>query len=752
VGFGIDREAGSWLNAWRFAGVLGLFVLAAFPQVLLGMQTFVYRDFGFFGYPLAYYFRTSVAHGQLPLWNPLNECGLPFLAQWNTQVLYPPAWLCLALPLSWAVGVICVAHLFCGGLGMFVLARKWTRDPLAAAVAGIVFSFSGLMVNSLIWPNNIAALGLMPWVVLVAENAWRCGGRWVVGAGVVGAIQMLSGAPEVILLTWILVLSLALMDGLGPGGTPGRALLRTLLVVLAVGGLSAVQLLPFLDLLRHSHRGVGFIADQWAMPPTGWANFFVPLFHCRPGMHGVFVQEGQAWTASYYLGIAAVVLASRAAALGRDRRVWVLAVLSVLFLVLAFGDAGILYAWLRQHVGAVSFMRFPIKFIVLPVFAVPLLAAFAIAHLRGSGGWSGKGIAASWLVVMLLLAGIVWHAADSPQSNGDWKVVLHNAIPRAAFFTAIFVVLWLAGARTGPKLRGWLEAVLLLLVWVDLWTHAPMHQTVAPGLFAPGMAREVPPPRFGDSRAMVSARARGRLQFLSTSDPGVDYIGRRAALFSNCNLLDDVPVLHGFFSLHLPEHLDVGALLYADTTNASPRLAEFVGVSQVTSATNDFEWVPAQDALPLITGGQRPVFADAGARLREMASPGWDPRQEVFLDPADRAFVTVTNRAHVEITGRRVSAQRLSFQVQADASALVVVAQSFYHNWRVYVDDKPARLLRANHAFQAFEVSKGTHDAVLVYEDSALRAGAAISLFTVCACAVGCLRKRKPTNREVDKG
>src|SRR5208337_5209578 len=97
----VDTGDDAWLKPGWFAALLAVLTLAAYPQVFLGFQTFVYRDFGLFSYPIAYHFRESFWHGELPLWNPLSNCGAPFLAQWNTQVLYPPALFYLLLPLSW---------------------------------------------------------------------------------------------------------------------------------------------------------------------------------------------------------------------------------------------------------------------------------------------------------------------------------------------------------------------------------------------------------------------------------------------------------------------------------------------------------------------------------------------------------------------------------------------------------------------------------------------------------------------------
>jgi uncharacterized membrane protein YfhO len=95
-----------------------------------------------------------------------------------------------------------------------------------------------------------------------------------------------------------------------------------------------------------------------------------------------------------------------------------------------------------------------------------------------------------------------------------------------------------------------------------------------------------------------------------------------------------------------------------------------------------------------------------------------------------------TNRTAVKIASMQFSAQKLFAQADSTAPALVVIAQAFYHPWRAYVDGKPARLWRANHAFQALEMPAGHHEVKLVYEDWAFYWGALISAATLLACGL----------------
>src|SRR5205823_3249420 len=179
------------------------------------------------------------------------------------------------------------------------------------SVAGIAYAFSGLALASLIWPNDVAALGLLPWVWLAVERAWNEGGRQIPKAILIGATQMLSGAPEVILFTWMVIAAVYGLQLWNARGRRCQLLLRFAAIISLVACLSAIQLLPFLDLLRHSHRdsGVPDAGGSWSMPGWGWANFLVPLFRMTKTSLGVFLQPSQGWTSSYYLGIGVLILA-----------------------------------------------------------------------------------------------------------------------------------------------------------------------------------------------------------------------------------------------------------------------------------------------------------------------------------------------------------------------------------------------------------------------------------------------------------
>jgi hypothetical protein len=748
-----------WLDSLtpgRLAGLIALFLFALYPGVILGTQSFFFRDFGLFTYPVAYFAHESFWHGQLPLWNPLNNCGVPLLAQWNTSLCYPPSLFYLVFPLPWSLNVFCLGHLLFAGVGMYLLAYRWTQNRLAAGIAGLVFALNGLMLNSLMWTSNLAALSWQPLVVLWVEQAWRQGGwRCVLLAALAGAMQMLSGAPEIIVFTWATLALLGLGQGWRGQIPPGPALRRFAIVVALIAGLSAIQLLPFFDLLKHSQRDSAYaLADAWPMPLWGFANFIVPVFHCRPTAFGTCFEPGQSWTASYYLGIGPLALA--ALAVWRWRRqpaIGGLAGMTLAGLVLALGNEGYVYAWLKHLVPWIGFARFPIKFISIPAFTIPLLAAGGFNVFAGAAARNLKraerslcGIAAFLgLTVIFLLAAARWGLA----STSDWRLAWWDGAWRALFLILLLAALAALVRVSQPRLRGLLGLAVLALVGFDL-VLAGMHisPVVVTKAFGPLELNMSFRPQYGESRAMLSRQVTAYLYSAGTDDPLYYFVGQRGALYENCNIPENIPKVDGFCSLHLLGEWEVGGILYGDPapeagTNAPPPapLLDFLGVSQISATNSIFAWQERKSFLPLVTAGQRPIFANDSETLDHLAGADFDPRHTVYLPWSERDKVTVTNASETKVIFEQFGAQQAHVTVEAPARALVVVAQAFYHDWHAYMDGHPVPLLRANDAFQAVEVPAGQHEISLRYEDGMFRLGAAISALTLLGCLTGLMAK-----------
>jgi membrane protein YfhO len=740
----------------RLAGLIALFLFALYPGVILGTHSLFFTDFGVFTYPVAFYAHESFWHGQVPLWNPLSNCGVPFLAQWNTSVCYPLSLVFMVFPLPWSLNIFGLGHLVLAGVGMYWLAYRWTQNRLAASIAGLAFALNGLMLNSLMWTSNLAALSWQPLVVLWVEQAWRSGGRRTVVAALAGAMQMLSGAPEIIVFTWTLLGML----WLGQVGWKKirfwMTLRRFMVVVVLIAGLSAVQLLPFFDLLKHSERDASYAAaDDWPMPIWGWANLLVPVFHCLRTVFGNWLQTNQPWTSSYYLGTATLALAALAVwQFRRQLGVWGLAGMTLAGMTLALGNDGYVYAWLKHVMPWIGFARYPIKFVSIPVFTIPLLAALGLngfqnttsQNLKWSKGFLYLTTAVLLLTVVCILATARWWLAPAY----DWRLAWWDGALRAFFLIASIGGISVLIRVPEDRLRRLVGFAVLSLIGFDL-IMAGLHENpvVVAKAFGPLELNMSFRPQYGESRAMLSRQVKSYLDYSWTDNPLYYYVGLRGALWENCNIPETIPKVDGFCSLHLKDEWDIDGILYGSflglsRTNVSPSpLLDFLGVAQISATNTIFAWQERKSFLPLVTAGQRPIFADARETIIKLAGEDFDPRHTVYLPLSAQSVVTVTNAATAEITHQQFNAQRVCLTVAASTPVLVVIAQTYYHDWHAYVDGRPALLLRANHAFQAVEVPAGRHEVTLRYEDWMFRIGATISALTLLGCLTGLLPKLK---------
>jgi membrane protein YfhO len=743
------RASWEWITPRRFGIALALIILAAFPEVILGRQTFAFQDFSIFGYPIASYHRECFWRGEMPLWNPLNSFGLPFVAQWNTMTLYPLSLIYLLLPLPWSLNVFCLLHLFLGGMGMFYLMSRWTGCRLAAASAGLGYTFCGLLLVALVWPNTLAVLCWLPWVLYAVEAGWKEGGMRLWVAAFVAALQMLAGHPEYTLLTWLLVGGLWLIQR--PTWASSRRLVALMLVVT---GLIAVQLLPFVELLLQSQRRTMFEASAWSLPVWGWANFFVPLFHTRAVPQGVYFPSEQPFLTSYYVTLPLVIMAAYGVIFVRDRKVWFFSGTAALGFWLALGKSGYLYKWLLALSPILGAMRYPIKFLALTIVALPILASFGIAH------WTSSATESRHRRTLLMLAGgcaalicaIMLYAHFRPVPRHDGPPVWWNGLSRLIFLAGgAGLLLALKRQFQNAQAHLWCSLALLGCIALDCFTQVPKQNPTAPrNVYAPGAlaARINNPPRPGEGRAFMSRATHDFLYYNMLPDPFEDLTGRRLGLFGNLNLIDNVATPDGFYSMYVPAARQIWKNLFFAPVDRFPApLADFAGITHMTDPTNILEWIARPQAMPLASAGQQPRFRDDKTNLLGVVHKLFDPRTMVYLQNDDRQFVTVTNKTDAKVISQRWRAHKIEVEVEATEPSLVVIAQTYYRPWQAFVDGARTRIVRANYAFQALQVPAGRHSVRLVYEDSLFALGAVISLVTLAAAVLGVFWTRRLSNR-----
>lgn len=762
-----------------FGVFLALLIFAAFPLGVLGLKIPLFRDFGLYSYPIAHYLREALRRGEIPLWNPLSFCGIPFLAQWNTMVLYPFSILYVLLPLAQGLTWFCLLHVWIAGLGMFYLARERTGSAMAGALAGVAYAFNGIAMDTGLWPCTIVPLAWAPWVLWTVpryvvsamnRNERQKTTRNFLSAITSSALLMLSPSPEIIFMT-LLFLGFLLLAELRPRANsaalaekayteraiaelaPTKVLGRLALWGALTLGISAAQLLPFFDLLLASQRGEDPTRFIWSMPPTGWANLLIPLYLCIPAHHGIYFQPEQSFVASYYMGIPTVMLALLSVVRLRRRDMWISFGLALFALIMALGNATPLYDAVNRLVPPFRLMRFSIKYVFLLALTLPVAAAGFAARFEGRFpvkraklGTDVRILCFATVAFIALIATLLLFLRSFPAAAPFRRVVIINAAHRIAFlvlFAGALAMLSRTDQHPRQLLWQWCSVILLA---ADLLTHKPVRTPWAdPWVLKPGILNEhlgfTEAPRHGFSRVMFRPGDEIRFGQFVAGGPNEEYLGQRLAMSFNCNLLDDIPKVTGFFPLKPAPIYRVQRLFLEKPDDLLGPLADFLSVSHVNATGRFYEWVPRPTYLPMLTTPSRVLFASSEHTLAALKMPEFDARVEVYLPEEAAGLVASNFPGQVALLRQQFHAHRARVEIENENDTLLVFNHTFYRHWRAYVDGKSTRIWPANLAFQAVLVPAGRHTVEWRYEDQVFRAGCVISLISLLAFGLIAVRR-----------
>src|SRR5262245_23445336 len=208
----------------------------------------------------------------LPRWNPHQLLGVPFLANYNGGLLYPPNLLAAVVPVHRALGYLCAFHLALAGVFAFLAARALALRTVAAALCAVGFMLSGYLLVEGIRPSYLAALAWIPAVFFCAGRMVSSLRAWnAVLLGVALAFQFLTGAAQAVCYS---VYALLVVTPVFLVRRPWRlrelvrlAALALLAIVTALL-LTAVQLVPTLEGAARSVRSFHGLTLEQTLPGT----------------------------------------------------------------------------------------------------------------------------------------------------------------------------------------------------------------------------------------------------------------------------------------------------------------------------------------------------------------------------------------------------------------------------------------------------------------------------------------------------
>ncbi len=377
--------------------ILLLAVAAVYRKVLFGGDVFFFADIATQNYPWKAFLAEHLRAGALPVWFPFMHSGFPLYAEIQAGTFYPLNWIFFSLlPAPVAYHSLQALHLFLCGAFLFLYAREWEQDRGPALFAALVFILSGFFFTHLVHLSMYLTACWLPLELLLLEKALKKDARfWFLMLCPVVALQILAGHPQIVAFSALaLFFRLAWHVAVEFPRQGARPCLRWLALgtgtaVLALA-LSAVQILPTLELVKHSIRSGGLIqavANEHSMAPWTLLMYVFPnvFGYATPDLNVDFWLPGvNYWEICPYAGLLPLILCLlplRRKPVGPYAFFFFLLLFS---LVMMLGTYTPLYGLLKK-VPPFFYFRAPCRFILLATLALALLSGRGLHILVNAG-------------------------------------------------------------------------------------------------------------------------------------------------------------------------------------------------------------------------------------------------------------------------------------------------------------------------------------------------------------------------------
>lgn len=448
--------------------VLALLVIIFFWKMVFTRLILPRGDAFTYFYPYWEYRNAALRSGHLPLWNPYLFMGVPFLANSQAGVLYPPNWLVIGLDAPTAVKVSLILHLIWAALGSYLYARRVTGlSILGATVAGLTFALGGYLTAQVEHINQLQGLAWLPWLFWLWSEAMRGHHRALYWLSAAFALQLLAGHSQTAFIsgaglgTWAIWETVARWREWKHTSTSfSFPALRRLayplgavaIATLLAAGLAAAQLVPTLELARLSNRsgGLSFIeAVSFSFKPHFIGRGLLPSY----GPESLFSEYVA------FIGVTGLLLALIGGwARRHEWHIMGLIGLCGLGLFLALGAYNPVYWLLVRAVSGFDLFRAPARWLALSAFGAAILVGVGIDCLRASGHSPAKRFSRYWPGIPII--GLMLLAFAAPLTRDD--------IPGATYPQVFEVVIWLVTLAAGLGALEWQRRAMIS--WFDIPT------------------------------------------------------------------------------------------------------------------------------------------------------------------------------------------------------------------------------------------------------------------------------------------
>lgn len=661
-------------------------------------QTFVWKELSL----------EMLSKGQLPLWNPYEMSGKPLLANIQSGAFYPLNIIFLIPPfyLGWSLFIL--LEMLLGGFLMYLYLKNLKLSVPAICIGTLAWIFSGFFIAWMEWGNVLHVAIWLPLLLLAKDKIVEKTTRSWVAILIVGeTCALLAGHLQ----TWFymtLFIDAYLLINL----VSKKKILKKISVfavsTVAVLAICIIQIIPSIQYILLSNRALDQLWTQkgWFIPYKQLVQFITPDYFGNPSTLNYFGVWNYAEFIGY-IGIIPLIFALYAVIFRVNRKVYFF--LAGVFLSILFATQNpVSEIPFRLSVPFLSTAQ-PTRLIFIADFSLAILAAFGFEYFIKKP----KKIIVPILIITFIFASL-WVVTVAHGNTLFGQINMTTAmsnmkLPSIIFAVgvAISIIYIYAKKQKIRRIAIWLLLIVVLFdllrfgwkfdPFVDKKYLYPQTRTIEfikkqPGIFrVASLDSRIMPPNFFTHYKVQTIEGYDPL-YLSNYAQYVAMLERGKPDISGPYGFNRIITPHNFNS-SLFDFLNTRYVLSLDTI-VSPKLTKVFeeGKTKVYRNNNALE---------------RAFFIHYLISTKNVAKAVFD------ADLATEAVIEGTAGNKTFTVGRaqisKYEANNVEIQTENLGDGFLVLADTYYPTWRVYIDGQKANMNVVNLAFRGVYIPKGKH-------------------------------------------
>lgn len=676
-------------------------------------------DFTDFFLPVKFYLASALKEKRFPLWSRQMGAGFPLLSEGQMATFFPTTILYFLLPFHLALNLNFLLPLFFASLSFYLFLQTFNLSFSSCLFGAFAFSFSPSLILHLKHPSLTWITSFFPLELTLLSLFLRKERRifFLLFSLLVG-LKFLAGSPQMALFTSFVSYFFFLFQGFGRKKFLRRALIeeKHLRAFFSLSGfflfffllgiaLASIQLFPTLSLWLVSERKVSFPPEElrrFSLIGKSLTTFLLPYSLENPVFLPAYFEKGKYpffWETNLYCGLLPLFSALFGFLFLRRKRIISFFFLLFLFsLLLSFGPhtpLGFLFR-LPLFFG----FRVPGRFTFFVTFSLIFISSFFFDFF-----FQRLFRLSSLLASFLILLSLFFLLADYFWFWGRYNI----SLPLSVWQKTPFSVSYLQKVKAKGRIYSFATAQAYNFIFV----------------YNRGWGRN--PKNFLSYQELIPPNSNLYYQLPSTTSYAGMRIGESLVftqlLFNLASSFQN-PLSQKAF-LHLLALSHTKYLLSPFEFNHPQLKHIFTSRSPYPELT--FKLYKIRGSLPRVFIVPKAKFLSSSLAVQTaLLRPDFDPRTLVFIEEPNRWGSSSSVFGSIaEIV--KDDEERIVIKVNLTARGFLVVADTYFPNWKVKIDGREGEILRANLKFRAVPLSPGEHLVEFFYQPSDLEIGAKVS-------------------------